>query len=169
MLYLLDANVLIDAHRDYYPRDRVPEFWQWLLYQCKSGKVKIPTEIYDEVVPPAATKGDKLIKWMKKNRSSVELPEIARQVAVDRIIQSHYVQNPSSSDLVKMGNDPYLISYAYAQSQERTIVTTERSKPSVHGANRKIPDVCSKLGVDCIHTFRLIRDLNFQTGWKRKS
>ena len=27
MLYLLDANVLISAHRDYYPVKRVPEYW----------------------------------------------------------------------------------------------------------------------------------------------
>ena len=31
VLYLLDANVLIDANRDYYPVARVPEFWDWLL------------------------------------------------------------------------------------------------------------------------------------------
>lgn len=31
MLYLLDANVIIDANRDYYPLERVPEFWAWLV------------------------------------------------------------------------------------------------------------------------------------------
>ena len=31
MLYLLDANVLIDANRDYYQIERVPEFWEWLI------------------------------------------------------------------------------------------------------------------------------------------
>lgn len=31
MLHILDANILIDANRDYYPMDRVPEFWEWLL------------------------------------------------------------------------------------------------------------------------------------------
>ena len=31
MLYLLDANVFIDANRDYYPLDRFPEFWDWLV------------------------------------------------------------------------------------------------------------------------------------------
>jgi len=31
VLYLLDACVLIDANRDYYPIARVPEFWEWLL------------------------------------------------------------------------------------------------------------------------------------------
>ncbi len=26
-LYLVDANVLIRAHEDYYPLDRIPQFW----------------------------------------------------------------------------------------------------------------------------------------------
>ena len=30
-LYLLDANVLIRAHEDYYPVDRIPPFWTWLI------------------------------------------------------------------------------------------------------------------------------------------
>jgi len=37
MLYLLDANTLIDAKRDYYPIDRVPEFWSWLIFQGQQG------------------------------------------------------------------------------------------------------------------------------------
>jgi len=37
MLYLLDANVLIDANRDYYPIARIPEFWEWLVYHGEEG------------------------------------------------------------------------------------------------------------------------------------
>lgn len=50
MLYLLDANVLIDANRDYYSIDRVPEFWEWLIHHGEQGTVKIPVEVYDEIV-----------------------------------------------------------------------------------------------------------------------
>jgi hypothetical protein len=32
LLFLLDANVLINANRDYYPIDRVPELWEWLVH-----------------------------------------------------------------------------------------------------------------------------------------
>ena len=39
MLYLLDANTLIDAKRDYYPISRGPEFWDWIIYQGKQGKI----------------------------------------------------------------------------------------------------------------------------------
>ena len=45
MLFLLDANVLIDANRDYYPIARVPEFWDWLVHNGSAGFVKIPIEV----------------------------------------------------------------------------------------------------------------------------
>ncbi len=63
MLYLLDANVLIDANRDYYPLDRIPEFWEWLVYLGKDGRVTIPIEHYEE-----NTGGkDALTQWAKKS------------------------------------------------------------------------------------------------------
>lgn len=49
MLYLLDANVLIDANRDYYPIERVPEFWDWLVSQGLQGVVKIPIDMYADI------------------------------------------------------------------------------------------------------------------------
>lgn len=48
MLHLLDANTLIDAKRDYYPIDRVPEFWDWLNFHGQQGNIKIPIEVYEE-------------------------------------------------------------------------------------------------------------------------
>ena len=42
MLYLLDTNVLIDAHHKFYPIDRIPEFWTWLLIYAQQQQVKIP-------------------------------------------------------------------------------------------------------------------------------
>jgi hypothetical protein len=40
MIYLLDANILITASRNYYPIDRVPEFWEWLVYKATTEVVK---------------------------------------------------------------------------------------------------------------------------------
>lgn len=53
-LYLLDANVLIRAHADYYPIDRIKPFWEWLLGQADTARVKMPREIYDEVGRPTS-------------------------------------------------------------------------------------------------------------------
>lgn len=49
MLHLLDANVLITANRLYYPLDRVPEFWEWLVHHAAAGKVKMPIEMVEEI------------------------------------------------------------------------------------------------------------------------
>lgn len=61
MLYLLDANVLIDANRDYYPIDPVPEFWDWLSACAINGQAKIAWEIYDEVIQG---RPDHLTSWL---------------------------------------------------------------------------------------------------------
>ena len=62
MLYLLDANVLIDANRDYYQLQRVPEFWEWLENAGENGHVKMPLEVYEEVRDGK----DDLATWAKR-------------------------------------------------------------------------------------------------------
>ncbi len=48
-LHLLDADVLIRAHEDYYPVDRVAPFWAWLLQQAVAGSVKMAQQNYSEI------------------------------------------------------------------------------------------------------------------------
>ncbi|MGR3318439.1 MAG: DUF4411 family protein [Candidatus Anammoxibacter sp.] len=60
MLYLLDANTLIDAKRDYYPIGQVPEFWEWLVYCGQQGDVKIPIEVYEEFSDTEDKDGQKM-------------------------------------------------------------------------------------------------------------
>ena len=76
MIYLLDANVLIDANRDYLSIDRVREFWDWLLDVGEQGRVKIPIEIYEEIregnIKDDGETGriDLLARWAKETRVS---------------------------------------------------------------------------------------------------
>ena len=44
-MYLLDANALISANNDFYPLDRIPQFWEWLVEKGSSGDIRIPREI----------------------------------------------------------------------------------------------------------------------------
>ena len=53
MAYLLDANVLIRAHEDYYPVDRIPQYWAWLLERAAANIIKMPRRIFDEVTRAA--------------------------------------------------------------------------------------------------------------------
>lgn len=157
MLYLLDTNVLIDASRDYYQIDRVPEFWSWLVRMGMQSQVKVPQEIYDEIM-----KGNEDPKeWLQENKDALLLDEVP--VMVDSVIERGYANDLSDVEIEKIGGDAFLIAYALVDSQRRCVVTTEYSKPTKTRANRHIPNVCADLGVECINTFDLIRRLNFRT------
>lgn len=165
MMYLLDANVLIDAHRDYYPLARVPEFWRWLTHHGTSGSVKIALEIYEEV----KRGDDELAHWLREpaTQASLLLAHEPDPVLVRRVIEDGYAADLTDDELERLGRDPFLIAYALASPAASCVVTTERSRPSRVRGNRHIPDVCSGLGVRACHTFDLLRELDFRTGWDR--
>ena len=164
MLYLLDANVLIDANRDYYPLGRVPEFWDWLIDRAASRQVRIPMEMYEEII---AGKEDGLTRWLKDNRDAVLLDENAEAPLVARVTEQGYARNLSEEEIERVGRDPFLIAYAFRDPARRTVVTTEVSRPKKQRANRHIPDVCDALGVLHCNTYDLIRALDFSTQGRR--
>lgn len=166
MLYILDANVLIDASRDYYPIQRVPEFWDWLLELSRLGFIKVPEETYEEIVSPTLTRPDALADWLKENKDTMVLHEQVLPVLVAYAVDRGYAQDLTDEEIEKIGRDPFLIAYALADVQNRCVVTTEQSRPSRIRANRHLPDVCNSLQVQCINTFDLIRILDFNTGWR---
>lgn len=171
MLYLLDANTLIDAKRDYYPIDRVPEFWDWLIFHGQQGSIKIPIEVYEEFSDTKDKYGkkDALATWAEEAevKKALLFEEDVQQDLVARITYGGYVSNPTDDELKKIGRDPFLLSYALKDLKNRCIVTTEVSKPKKQGANRQIPDVSNDFGIHCINTFGLTREMDFSTNWNK--
>lgn len=163
MLYLLDANVLIDANRDYYPIERVPEFWEWLEDVGESGNAKIPVEVYDEI----SDGRDALANWAKQDpiKTALLFQEEVDVSLVSYVIDHGYASDLTDDEVEKIGRDPFLIAYALKDSRGRYIVTTEVSKPRRRRANRHLPDICNDLGVRCYNTFEFVRALDFSTGW----
>lgn len=164
MLYLLDANVLIDANRDYYPMARVPEFWEWLTHVAAAGHVKIPVEIYEEIEDGE----DELGKWARDDgiKEVLLLKEEVTASMVSRVTDEGYALDLTDDEVEKVGRDPFLIAYALADSGERCVVTTEVSKPTRQRGNRHVPDVCVQLDVRCCDPFTFLRNMNFNTSWK---
>lgn len=87
-LYLLDANALIDAHQDFYPLDRIPGFWVWLVRMGDKGRIKIPSEIYDEVAPFRGP----LPTWLQQRevRAALVLPERSNLSLVQHVLEVGY-------------------------------------------------------------------------------
>lgn len=164
MVHLLDANTLIDANRDYYGLDTVPQFWDWLIHMGNKGEVKIPLEIYEEL-----KKGkDALTEWVKREdvEEALLYDQDADPALVGQVLDVGYGPNLSDIQIEKIGRDPFLISYALTDPENIAIVTTEVSKPSTtEPSNKRVPDVCNTLGVSHLHTFRFTKVLGFNTNW----
>ena len=161
-MYLLDANVLITAHNLYYPIQRVPEFWDWLVYMGETGALKMPLEILEEI-----TEGSELELWLKEseNYSALKLDEDVDPALVQAVTQ-RYAPDLNDAEIIEIGRDPFLIAYALAQRADRVVVTVEASKPSTRRANRKIPDVCNDLELRWCNSFQMLKELDFRTSWR---
>ena len=157
-MYLLDANVLICAHSDYYPVDRIPQFWDWLLLRAKENLIKVPLEINYEIV----VSNDLLSQWVKTESKTILLDEEVDRSLFNKVLTNGYGLNLTDTDLEKIGNDVFLITYAYKHKDDRIVVTREVSKPKKQKGNRRIPDVCKNLGIQVINDFQLYRDLDFR-------
>jgi hypothetical protein len=140
-VHLLDANVVITAHNLYYPINRVPEFWEWLVHMGNTNRLKIPVEILEEI-----TEKSPIGQWLKEadNAASLRLDEDVDPELVQTVIAA----------------------YAMANRVERTVVTVEASKPKTQRANRRIPDVCNDLRINWCDSFQMLSVLNFTTSWR---
>jgi hypothetical protein len=165
MRYLLDANVVINAHRDYYPLDRVPEFWRWLRAMAERGVMCVPFEVWEEI----AEGEDDLARWLRTDeiKAALLLDEDAEVALVQRVIGEGYAPDLTDTQVQSLGRDPFLIAHALAAPAEHAIVSLERSRPSATRQNRKVPDVGRYFGIEVIDTFELLRRLDFRTSeWR---
>lgn len=162
MIYLLDANTLISAHRTWYALDRVPEFWSWLFFHAKNGSVKMPATIYAEVEAGS----DDLAAWMKvaQHKAALRLTETTAVSKVQAVLEAYGGSDLTEADLIKIGQDPFLVAAALGHA-DRRVVTAEISKPKKQKANRKVPDICDDCGVEWRTPVDLIKELNFTTTW----
>ena len=167
MAYLIDANVLITAHHFYYPVDAVPEFWDWLTHNGNEGEIKMPVETFEEVKDGSNDgERDLLFAWVQDdaNKTAILFDEEVQPALVQRVI-TQYAEDLTDAELETIGRDPFLIAHALADPGNRCVVTTEVSKRRLQRQNRRIPDVCADVGVQCCDTFSMLRALSFSTGW----
>ena len=169
MLYLLDANVLITAHNQYYPLDVVPQFWAWLSNKGAAGVIKMPLETFEEIKDGGADdQEDPLFAWLhtnEVNKAALLLNEEADEARVQQVL-NNYALDLTDDEIEQIGQDPFLIACGLAAPADRCVVTTEVSRPGAQRQNRRVPDVCNDLGVTWCDTFAMLRALQFSTLWQ---
>jgi hypothetical protein len=127
-------------------------------------------EIYEEIKDGGTDEQkDLLFAWIAdhSNKTALLLQEEVNQDHVTSCILQGYAADLTDQELLQIGRDPFLIAYAMATPLDRCVVTNEVSSPKKLRQNRRVPDVCSMMGVDCYNTFQMTRALGFKTGWKK--
>jgi len=157
-IYLLDANVFIQASRQYYAFDLGSRFWDILLQHAEQGKI----ESIDRVLKQELDKGkDELTEWSNGSFSFA-----FRSTDEEDVIESYgrimtWVQEqPQYTDAAKaeFANEPDGWLVAYALAKGRTIVTHEVLRPDIK-IRVPIPNVCEPFHIHNIDTFKMLREL----------
>jgi len=156
-MYLLDANVFIEAARRYYAFDLAPKFWESLALHAEKGEI----QSIDRVKQELERGNDELATWATAQFSEAFASTDEEDVTVSysEIISWVQIQD-QFSDAAKAdfasGADGWLV--AYAKSKGFIVVTHEVLDPNIM---RKvpIPNVCEEFGMSSVDTFEMLRQI----------
>jgi hypothetical protein len=156
-MYVLDANVFIEAARRYYAFDLAPMFWESLVHHAVNGRI----QSIDLIKRELERGNDELAAW-----AGGEFGDAFASTNEDDVV-GYFTQvmgwvqaQDQFSDAAKAdfanGADGWLV--AFAKSKGRIVVTHEVLDPNIR---RKvpIPNVCNAFGVNYVDTFAMLREL----------
>jgi hypothetical protein len=157
MIFLLDANTLIEAKNRYYQMSICPGYWAWLKLGHGKGTLTSVESVGEEL----RRGNDELAQWARDHAALFQ-PESDIQTQTAFMAIAQYLAAQAS--LMKAGAleeflggaDPWLIAKALATGA--SVVTHER----LNMQNRKkflIPNVCLHFDVPCLDTFELLNRL----------
>ena len=157
-MYLLDANVFIEAKNRYYSFDICPGFWKWMDIQTLIGDVASIVTVCKELTDG----NDALAEWINNRKDDglfLDISDEATQGAFKRIAST--VQNGTCTTAAKADflskADPWLIAKALAIGA--TIVTHEQPTPEAR-KRVLIPNVCADFNIPYMNTFDLLHKLS---------
>ena len=163
-MYIIDANIFIDAGKKFYPNDIFPSFWERLSEPQLLDRTYMIRSVYNELI-----KGnDEVSFWVDHHMRDKLVEDVNDAVVLKK--WAEIIQFVSSSDSYKKQAartwskhtvaDPWLI--AVASINDWTIVTNEQSgnpHPGGQSARAKIPDVCNHFKVHYINHLDWLREI----------
>lgn len=158
MIYLIDANILIQAKNLHYGMDFCPAFWEFIDKKAPSSSIASIEFVYNEIVDGA----DELAMWIEDRKDYIHFLNLDDDDTQNKFIEiANYVNSngfgQAHIDKFLSGADPWLI--AKASVLDATIVTHE-VLVNGHGIKKvKIPNICDAFGVKYTNPFEMIRNL----------
>ncbi len=155
MMYLLDANTLIEAKNRYYSMTVCPGYWAWILKSHAHGLVASIDHVGEEL-----RRGkDDLAAWVKLNKDlfwHVSDPETQSAFATvaAHVASQAGLMKAGAVDEFLSGADPWLIAKAMV-TPDCVLVTHEQL--NLQRKNKFIiPNVCQHFGVPWVDTFQVL-------------
>ena len=157
-VYVIDANILIQAHRLYYAFPICPGFWDFLLEQHQAGRIvsidRVRAEIHD---------GDALHEWVKSEaplslfKTTEDPAVIAKFAKLVAGVQGNAEYLPAAKDEFARVADGWLVAYAQANAGHVVVTMEERAD----GSKKRIPlpNVCLDQGVRYMDTYTMLKEL----------
>lgn len=152
-MYLVDANVLIEAKNRYYAFDIAPGFWNWLDHAHAYSLARSIDAVKQELLAGA----DELADWAKAHPGffrPLDQATTAQFRDLSTWANSGQYTPPAINAFASNAADYLLV--AHARAHGHTLVTHERSQPN---AKKRvlIPDACLAMGVEFADTFTMLR------------
>lgn len=153
-MYLLDANILIEAKDRYYGLDFAPGFWGWLVNARAADRVFSIDAVRQEI----DGRQDDLSAWSRSSGSALYLAprtSIAPHLAHLSAWASSHPQYVETAKREFLASADYIL-VAQAADLGFTVVTHETSAP--HARRRiKIPEACASAGVRYCSPWQVLR------------
>jgi len=150
-VYLIDANVFIQAKNQHYDFDFCPAFWDWMVEQNLAGKVasieKVANELQagdDELAAWAAARGD---GFFLHPDDAV----LSALCTVSDWASGHGYQPTAVSTFLRVA-DCWLVAHALAY--DCTVVTHEVRAETIRKI--KIANACIGLGLRCANPYEML-------------
>lgn len=160
MMYLLDANVLIEAERTI-----APPFWDWLIEQNQRGNIASIKEVCQEIKKAKA--GYLKDCFLKAASESFWIEQTNYDIPALREL-ADWVENRQNPKFADEAKDEFLqvadyFLVARAKTLGATVVTREQPAPR---AMRRvlIPDACLAIGVTYVEPFEMYEALGLKFG-----
>ena len=151
-MYLLDANVFIQAKNLHYGFDFVPAFWDWLIRENEAGAVASIERVADEL----RAGDDDLSEWAAARGEDFFLtPDAVVMPALRRVSDWASTQSydPAAVSTFLQVADYWLVAHALAYNH--VVVTHEVPADTIRKI--KIPNACIGLGLRCINPYQMLR------------
>lgn len=156
--FLIDADVFIQAYRQYYPFEVVPGFWEALIRYHRNGRLAS----IDRVKRELELGKDDLARWAAREMPPgawlrTDQPAVVQQYGkIMTWVQAQQQFMPAAKADFARGADGWLV--AYAKVEDWRVVTQEVAAPD---AKKKvpIPNVCQEFGVAFGNVFGMLKQL----------